>query len=377
MVGIVGVGVTDFSIRSGRTPLELAAEAGHRAIQDGGLNATSIDGIVGYHRNDSCSPLELAEALAIPALNMYVELLDGGPGSVLSIGVAASLVASGQCRAVLCYRALNGRSGHRIGQYGATSTDPLFQWMSEVGYIGVPTWYALWAQAYIDTYNLPEDVFWPVVRGSRGNASMNPAALKRQLITHNEYLESRMIASPLRLFDCCLETDAACAVIVTNASVATASPHPAWLRGWGASAPRGSVPPHDLWTNATVSAVAGLAPSVLDRAGYGLADVRYLQVYDNTSFSVCAILEDIGVCGRGEAGPYLSEKGMGPKSSLPINTNGGMLSEGHIHGLNGVVEAVRQVRGDAGQRQVTDCDVAAIVAWGFPRAAMAVLSRRP
>src|SRR5262249_18540065 len=158
------------------------------------------------------------------------------------------------------------------------------------------------------------------------NAAANPNALMREPLTHDQYMAARVIATPLRLYDCCLETDAACAVILAKPEVAARARSSVWLRGWGALAPSGSAQPHDQWPSATVSAVEALAPAVLARARVSLDDVRYLQLYDNTSYSVCALLEDLGVCPRGSAPDHITEHGVGPASPLPVNTNGGMLN---------------------------------------------------
>jgi acetyl-CoA acetyltransferase len=232
-----------------------------------------------------------------------------------------------------------------------------FQYTAPYGYVAPPQQFAMVARAYIDAFDVAPEALGRVAITQRRHARDNPRAMMRQPLTMDEYLASRWIVEPLRLFDCCLETDAAVAVVVTSASRAENLAHPAVLIS-GAAMGGG----HTLYSNhrgdLTVSAAAEMAPRLYAGAGLGAEDVDVAELYDAFTPLVLIQLEDYGFCAKGEGAAMVADGTTALGGSLPVNTHGGFLSEGYVHGMNHVVEAVAQLRGDCGPRQVPGAEVA-------------------
>ncbi|MCW2946513.1 MAG: acetyl-CoA acetyltransferase [Actinoallomurus sp.] len=355
---IAGVGYTPFSRNSGVSTLTLAIDAITNALDDAGLTVDDVDALATHRVGDSTPPWVVAPALGIPEITWYLDQFGGGSVSHAVIGQAAMAVASGAARTVVCYRAINARSEFRMGGTGRDPA-PIFdaQYQAPYGHLAPPQQFAIFTRAHMIKYGTTHEQLGQVAVGQRANAVKNPRALKRDPITLDDYLASRWIAEPLRLLDCCLETDGACAIVITSAGRARDLPvRPVLISGavWGGGDSFFSGQGGDF----TVSEAARIAPRLYAMAGAGPEDIDVAELYDCFTYSVIVQLEDYGFCPKGEGGPYAASGATRLDGALPVNTHGGFLSEGYVHGINHVAEAVSQLRGTAGDRQVAGAEVA-------------------
>ncbi|MCD0453775.1 acetyl-CoA acetyltransferase [Actinocorallia sp. API 0066] len=325
---------------SGTTPLALALTAARAALAEAGLEKP--DAILSYHLNDSAPVLYVARALGMAEIGWHNEIYGGGTQCASILGDAAMLVASGVARSVLVYRALNGRSGQRMNALGLKLGEGAEeQFTHPYGMAGPVHQFALAAQRYLHDRGLTETHLSSVVRRSRSNALANPRALVRKPMSHAEYLAEPVIAAPLRRADCCQETDAACALVVT-------APRPgaplirAVVRGGGPGCST-----MDRAEDVTRLSGHYLAEPLYAAAGMKPSDVDVALLYDAYSWLVPRQLEDYGLLAREDLADGLDE------ALARVNPHGGLLSEGYVHGLNNTAEAVRQVRAGSGPALVT------------------------
>ncbi len=373
---IVGIGETEFSTNSGRTELSLAAEASLKAIQDAGLSVKDIDGVCKYQQ-DSTPPDILAYALGIPHLRFYAEITGGGSASCGSVAAGVAAIISGQARNVLCFRGMNGRSGRRFGQGGsAIAHTNIGQFEHPYGIISPGQRFALMAQRHMHEYGTTSAQFGRLAVAMRRNAQRNPRALMRDPLTLEQHQASRIIASPFKLFDCCLETDGGCAVVVSSAEQArTLKQRPAYISGvamaWGHQA-------HSAYDSVEDFCSVGakvIAKSVFEMADCKPTDIKVAEIYDAFTYTALVQLEDYGFCKKGEGGPFVESGAIDyPTGKLPLNTHGGLLSEGYIHAMNTVIEGVRQVRG-ASTSPVKDVDLAFVCGYSAERCSAMILRR--
>jgi len=349
---IAGIGQTEFSKDSGRSPLQLAAEAARAAIADAGLTPVDIDATVTFQL-DRSDELALIRCLGVPALNFTSRTRGGGGGACATVQQAAAAVASGAADAVLIYRAFNERSRHRFGQPGGAMVgDPARNWYLPFGLDTPAKVYGLTFQRYMHDYGLTNADFGLYTVAARQYAATNPNAwFYRRPITLEDHQRSRWIVEPLlRLLDCCQESDGGVALVVTRAERSGDLPQPA-VRVLAAA--QGHLLNGDEMYNyyhpdLSESPETGLmAHRLFESSGLGPADIDVAMIYDNFSPVVLMQLEALGLCGRGEARDFIAEGHIGPGGSLPVNPNGGLLGEGYIHGMNNILEAVRQLRGTA------------------------------
>jgi acetyl-CoA acetyltransferase len=356
---IAGVGHTEFSKNSGRSELQLAAEAGQAAIADAGMTSRDIDGFVTFTL-DSNDELLLMRSLGIPELHFWSRTPHGGAGANTTVQHAALAVASGAAEAVLVYRAFNERSGRRFGQPNAQVTPPGWNWYLPFGLDTPAKTYALTFQRYMDRYGLTNEDFGRYTVVARKHAANNPDAwFYKRPITLEDHQASRWIVEPIiRKLDCCQESDGGVAIVVTTADRAKDLPHKAARIASISDAHviDGSVmfnyylPDLSEFTEARVLGqrlyeIAGLKPSDIDAA----------MIYENFSPIVFLQLEAFGFCGPGEARDFIADGNIEIGGSLPVNTHGGLLGEAYIHGLNNIIEAVRQIRGTS-PNQVKDVE---------------------
>jgi acetyl-CoA acetyltransferase len=367
---IVGIGQTDYSRCSGRSDLTLATQAALAAIDDAGLEPEEIDGIVRCDM-DTVYHHDLIESAGLPNITYWSEVGPGGVAPAAMVGQAVGAILSGQATNVLVFRELNGRSGRRYGLSSATSHvvggggsyDELYM---PYGLLTPGQVFAVFAQRHmIEFGTTPEQLAHiPLVCRKRANA--NPQAqMHDRTMTLDDYLEARMISAPLRLFDFCLETDGACAVVVSRAEQAKDSPHPPVLIRAVAQATTPSPQPGMMYpvlarpdlTSLPATAAADL---LYRRAGLGPDDIDVGQFYDCFSITVLLQLEDWGFCKKGEGGPFVEDGKLRLGGALPLNPDGGGLSSCHpgMRGIFLIVEAVRQLRGQAGPAQVDGANVA-------------------
>jgi acetyl-CoA acetyltransferase len=372
---IVGIGSTDFTRASGRSELSLATQASLAALADAGLTAADVDGIIRCDM-DNVRGNDLAHSLGIRDLSYLGENGPGGAAPCAMVGQAVGAILSGQASTVLVFRSLNGRSGVRFGQSpldgtrvgGGGTYDELF---APYGLLTPGQIFALMAQRHMVEYGTTSEQLGGIALACRARANANPLAqMHDRTLTMDDYLAARMIAEPLRLFDYCLETDGACAVVVTSAERAAglAQP-PALIR----AVAQGSIPdpqpglqfPVLMRESITTLPARSVADTLYRRAGMGPEDVDVAQLYDCFTITVLLQLEDWGFCKKGEGGPFVASGEVDLDGTIPINTGGGHLSEGYIHGMNHIVEGVRQVRGTS-TNQVTGAETCLVTCTPLP-----------
>jgi acetyl-CoA acetyltransferase len=355
---IAGVGLTEFSQDSGVSTLTLALRAIRAALDDCGLTPADVDGVACHRVGDSVQAAIVAQALGIHDLHYHLDLFGGGSASASVVGSAAMAVTTGMAQCVVCWRAINARSEFRMGGTDRAAPDTVeFQYQEPYGYFTPPQQFAMVARAYMDRYGVTAEDLGRVAITQRANATLNERAMARTPLSMEEYLASRWIVEPLRLFDCCLETDAAVALVVLSAERARDLPRvPVLVR----AAAFGSG--HTLYSNErgdlTTSAAATMAPRLFAMAGLSSDEIDVAELYDAFTPLVLLQLEDYGFCAKGEAAAFVRSGATALGGRLPVNTHGGHLSEGYVHGLNHVAEAVSQLRGTAGARQIAGAEVA-------------------
>ena len=350
---IAGIGATDFSKESRRSEMRLAVEAASMALADAGISPKEVDGLCTFSM-DSNEEIEVARNLGAGDLTFFSRIHYGGGAACATVHQAAMAVASGEANVVVAYRALNGRSWGRFGLsiHDKPSAERIhYGWYTPYGLTTPASWVAMFAQRYLHATGATTEDLGRVAVAHRAFAATNPNAwFYEKPITLDEHARSRWIVEPLRLFDCCQESDGGVAVIVTSLERARdlAKP-PAVIRasaqGSGAGQEEMTSYYRDDLTRIPEAEV--VARRLWERSGVTPADVQTAVIYDPFTPFVLMQLESFGFCAPGEAAGFVRERGIGPGGALPVNTNGGQLGEGYIHGMNGVAEGVRQVRGSA------------------------------
>ncbi|MCE3288361.1 MAG: lipid-transfer protein [Caulobacter sp.] len=364
---VVGIGQTEFSRDSGRSVLSLATEAALKAIADAGLEVSDIEGIVRCG-DDVVTPHTLAAALGARNLTYWADTGPGGVAPCMMMGLAMGAVLSGQAKAVLCFRSLNGRSESRLGGSGRAEAAAVGgagtgdEFYVPYGLMTAGQTFALMTQRHMIEYGTTAEQLAAVAMTCRDHAQLTPHAMMRgKPMTLDDYMAARMISTPLRLFDFCLESDGACAVVITSAERAKDLPKPPVLiRAVAGGAPRdhrtGMMFPVVTRDDMTDLGGRRAGERLWNRAGVSPSEVDIAQLYDCFTISVILQLEAYGFCAKGEGGPFAASGAIGRTGSLPINTGGGHLSEGYVHGMNHIVQAVRQLRGEA-DMQIPDAEL--------------------
>ncbi len=354
---IAGVGYTELSKNSGATVLSLATRACRAALDDSGLDTADIDGIVSFSLfNDSVSVQSVATALGSRELSFAVDLNLGGQAPCYAVSLAAMAVAAGMANNVLVFRALNGRSAVRIGTQSFAS--PTTQYRYPIGLTAFPQLIALWARRFMIDTGATYEHLGAVAVAQRRYAILNERAIRRTPLTLDAYLESPFIVDPFRSHDCTSEVDGACAVLVTSLERARTLVRPAVvIEGAAWVTPSGSgldMADFFSWPDWSRNCHSYLADRLWRSARLGPKEVDFAEIYDCFSSVVLFGLEGLGLVGRGEAGDFVRSGETWLDGSLPVNTHGGLLCEGYLHGMNTVTEAVLQLQGRAGERQVPD-----------------------
>jgi acetyl-CoA acetyltransferase len=352
-VAIAGIGQTEFSKDSGRSELQLACEAVLAALADAGLNAAEVDGLVTFTM-DTNEEMEIARNLGMREIFMFGRIGYGGGASAATVMHAAMAVATGVAEVVVCYRAFNERSGNRFGnmtgQMGGGGLPPWLAWYAPYGLMTPAAWVALYARPYMERYGVTNADFGRVAVVDRAHAATNPGAwFYERPITLADHQASRWIVEPvLRLLDCCQESDGGVALVVTSVERARdLDVTPAVI----AAAAQGATFDGEMMTSYYRDDLCGVPEMgvVADRlwrmSGLTPADVSTAFLYDHFTPFVLMQLEELGFCGRGEAKDWATVERLSLGGELPINTSGGLLGEAYIHGMNGITEAVRQIRG--------------------------------
>lgn len=356
LCAIAGIGATDLSRESGRSVLTLAGQAARAALADAGIDPRRVDGIVRCE-NDSVAHNDLAHVLGVDELGYWGSVPGGGAAPAAMVGQAVAAIAAGLATTVVVFRSLNGRSGERYGRGvghgaeeigGGGSLDELF--MPHGLLTPGQVWAMIFRRHQIE-FGTSGDALAEIAMTFRARANANPAAqMGDRTMSRADYDAAPLIADPLRRFDFCLETDGACAVVVTSTDVARDGPHPlCTIRAVAQSARRGALPavmfPALLRGSLTTQPSAGVADALYRRAGLGPEDVDVAQLYDCFTPTVLLQVEDYGFCAKGEGGPFVEDGHLDLDGRLPANTAGGNLSEGYIHGMTHIAEGVRQIRG--------------------------------
>lgn len=349
---IVGIGATEFSKESGRSELQLASEAVASAIADAGLTPADVDGMVTFTM-DTNPEIQVAQAVGIGDLKLFSRIPYGGGAACGIVHQAVMAVATGVAEVVVCYRAFNERSERRYGQ-GSHNDNPTAEGVqmshyTPFGFMTPAAWVAMFARRYMHEYGATSRDFGQISVTDRTHAANNPHAwFYEQPITIEQHQASRMIVDPLRLLDCCMETDGGQALVVTSVDRARDLDHvPAVIAGVAQGASRDQ----ESMTSYHRQAISGLpemglvASQLWLQSGLSPTDIQTAVIYDHFTPFVLPQLEEFGFCARGEAKDFISGGNILLGGDLPLNTHGGQLGEAYLHGTNGIAEAVRQIRG--------------------------------
>jgi acetyl-CoA acetyltransferase len=359
---IVGLGATEFSKNSGRTELRLAMEATLAALADAGIDPAEVDGFSSYSV-DKVPEYEVARLLGARNVSFFSQVPHGGGAACAPVLHAAMAVATGIAKTVVVYRAMNERSWYRFGSgsYGFAST-PIFEnvnygWYMPHGFHTPAAWVGMFARRYMHAFGATSEDFGRVSVAVRDFAATNPAAFFHgKSITLEEHQKSRWICEPLRLLDCCQESDGAVAMVITSAERARDLKGTPVLIEAGA---QGISSGQQIMTSFYRDDITGLpemghvASQLWQQSGLTPADIQTAVIYDHFTPFVLPQLEEFGFVTKGQAKDFIRAGHHARGGRLPLNPHGGQLGEAYIHGMNGIAEAVRQVRGTA-VNQVAD-----------------------
>jgi acetyl-CoA acetyltransferase len=380
---IVGIGRSAYGKRgtlAHEGTLRLALQAIHDACADAGLDPNEIDGFSSYS-DDGAHPSMLQMALGTPRVR-YAGMVWGGGGAGMggAFANAAMAVATGVAECVVVLRSISQgdlRFGRSLAGLGGNLPAP-FGYALPFGLMSPAQMFALPARRHMHVYGTTVEHFAEVSVNARRNGAANPDAIFRTEITVEDHHASRMIADPLRLFDICMESDGAAAVILTTperardlrgAPVSVLGASVAGGYRWGEGMLSGHNMPEDDYPSAGQQAAAD---EVYRQAGVGPDDVDVAMIYDHFTPLVLMGLEDFGFCKRGESGPFVADGSIRREGALPVNTHGGNLAEVYLHGMTHVLEAVRQLRGTS-CNQVDGAEVALVVAGAGPTPSGAIV----
>ncbi len=380
---IAGIGATEFSKDSGRSELRLAVECVRAALDDAGLTPQDVDGLVTFTM-DTNSEIAVARELRIPELKFFSRINFGGGAAAATVQQAAMAVATGVADVVVAYRAFNERSGHRFGQVSSAAAqqvntngiDNAFHYPAGIATPAATV--AMAARRYMHDYGATSEDFGRVAVLDRARAATNPKAwFFGKPITLAEHQASKYVAEPLHLLDCCQESDGGVALVITSTERARDLQRPPAVI---AAAAQGAGPDQYVMTSYYRDGLTGLPEmgvvggQLWAQASMAPSDVDLAVLYDHFTPYVLMQLEELGFCERGGAPSYLAAGTCELDGALPLNPHGGQLGEAYIHGMNGIAEAVRQLRGTAAN-QVAGAERAVVTAGtGVPTSGL-VLSK--
>ncbi len=352
-VAVVGAAESDLGLVAPHTsPVDMMAQATMRALDDCGLKLSDIDGIFNATSQIRLSPMALAEYLRMKP-NYFDGTIIGGSSFMSHVAHAQGEIQAGLCEVALITYGSTQRSVSRAAaspreyNYYETPYKPILPASA----------YALAAARHMHEFGTTREQLAEVAVAARKWALKNPVAWEKEPLTIEQVLKSRMVSHPLTVRDCCLVTDGGGAIILTSAArTKTLRKKPVYVLGVGEAIGHFTI---SNMPNLTVTAAAESGPKAFGMAGIKPADVDMLSLYDAFTITPILFLEDLGFCPKGEGGRFVSGGSIAPGGKLAVNTSGGGLSYCHpgMYGLLVLIEAVRQVRGECGQRQVKDCEV--------------------
>ncbi|MER7605047.1 lipid-transfer protein [Nocardioides sp. NPDC127503] len=379
---IVGIGATEFSKESGRSELQLSVEATRSALKDAGLTPADVDGLTTFTM-DTSSEIALARELGLGDLRFFSRINYGGGAACATIQQAAMAVATGVADVVVAYRGFNERSGQRFGQVQPWAAQQVNTngidnaWTYPLGLSTPAATVAMQARRYMHDYGVTSADFGAVAVADRRHAATNPAAFFYQKpITLEDHQASRMIADPLHLLDCCQESDGAVAIVVTSPERARDLPNPPVSI---AAAAQGSAADQYVMTSyyrdeIGIPEMGVVAKDLWRQSGLTPADIDTAVLYDHFTPYVLMQLEELGFCGRGEAKDFVRDGAIELGGRLPVNTHGGQLGEAYLHGMNGIPEGVRQVRGTSVNQVAGAAHVLVTAGTGVPTSGLVLTS---
>jgi acetyl-CoA acetyltransferase len=366
-VAIVGADETDrIGIVPDMTPIMMHAEAARNALRDAGIDKSEVDAVFTCGIGGMAS-VQLSEYLGI--IPKYTDnTMTGGSSFVIHVEHAAAAINAGLCNVALITHGETGFSGrNRRGPRGGGFFDaslPSAQFEMPFGAGGPPSVYSMAATRHMHEYGTTSEHLAEIAVATRKWAQLNPKAMMRDPLTIDDVLASRWIAYPFHIYDCCLVTDAGGAVVVVGADRARSlRKKPVWVLGSGEASTHQSLlgMPDLTQTPARYSGKAAF-----DMAGVTRQDIDVVEVYDSFTYTALVTIEELGFCEKGEGGPFLANQRTAPGGDFPMNTNGGGLSYTHpgMYGMFILIEAVRQLRGECGERQVPNAKLACVNATG-------------
>jgi acetyl-CoA acetyltransferase len=389
---ISGAGQSEVGRRLFRDPLDLTLDACLAAIEDAGLTPADIDGLATYPGGMDQPPGFSGAGIVDvqDALRLNLSWYTGGielPGQLGSVIDACMAVACDLATHVLCFRSVyegsaqgtQGRSAVMPGGGGRGSfrASGFMEWTLPFAAPSAAVWIAMFAQRHFHEFGTTREQLGQIALNARTNAGLNPKAIYRDPMTMDDYLSVRMISSPLCLYDCDVPSDGATAVIVSRADTAPDLRKPSVQVEAVGTAIRGR-PSWDQFDDLTTMACRDAGAQLWTRTDLKPTDVQLAEMYDGFSFITMAWLEAMGFCGRGESGPFVEGGSrIARGGELPLNTHGGQLSSGRLHGYGFLHEACVQLWGEAGERQVPgDPEVGVACAGGGPLAGALLLTHR-
>ncbi len=378
-VAVVGVGYSEVHRAGVHDVRTLTRDAALGAIAHAGLTPNDIDAIIEYQFGVGDAPMATGtqRLLGIADLAVFNDIMGSGPSGLASALDGVMAVASGACETALVYRTITRDAGH-TGAVGPARTEapgPM-QFLSPYGYGGgIMMSIAMKMRRRITEYGGHQEDFGHIALNARRWAADNDRAVLRDLLTMDDYLASRFITEPLHMLDCDYPVNGACAAIITTAERARDLPGPTVLVD-AMSFGTGSNPDWVFADDFVFGGTRTASDRLWSRTSLKPDDVDVALLYDGFTHITISWIEALGFCGIGEFGDWVDEgRTIGPGGSLPVNTNGGQLTEGRLHGLAFLTEAVLQLRGECGIRQVPDAKVAAVANAHGPQAGAMLLRR--
>jgi len=368
---IVGIAETDYLRGTEQSILQMILSASMGAIRDAGLKPSDVDAILpppGFVAWD-----EIAAHLGVPNVRYTVCPQMGGASATASLLTASMAIATGAADVVLMTVGWNGYSAIRPRpdarpnkrRFNAAFFETVKNYYAPYGLRSAPWWYSLYLERYAKYYNVPPEAAGAIAVACRKHAQLNPKALMRDRpLSMEEYLASPYITEPLRKLDCCVETDCAAAIVMTSAERAKDLPHvPVSFLGGAEGHPNR---PDELINRKDVLDL-GLdlaAPRAFSMSGVTKGDMDFLQIYDCFTYVALLEIEALGYAERGGAAEFVKNGNIELGGKFPMNTHGGLMSQGHCWGMNHIVEAARQLRHEAGAAQVNNCELGLVTGYG-------------